>query len=49
MVVKVDLVIENAWVYRTFRQCFERMDIAVTGGKFLTFLLFLIWKIQSSG
>ena len=34
MVVKVDLVIENAWVYRTFRQCFERMDIAVTGGKF---------------
>lgn len=34
MVVKVDLVIENAWVYRTFRQCFERMDIAVAGGKF---------------
>lgn len=33
MVVKVDLVIENAWVYRTFRQCFERMDIAVAGGK----------------
>lgn len=32
--MKVDLVIENAWVYRTFRQCFERMDIAVTGGKF---------------
>jgi len=34
VVVKVDLVIENAWVYRTFRQCFERMDIAVAGGKF---------------
>lgn len=32
--MKVDLVIENAWVYRTFRQCFERMDIAVAGGKF---------------
>ena len=32
--MKVDLVIKNAWVYRTFRQCFERMDIAVTGGKF---------------
>lgn len=32
--MKVDLVIENTWVYRTFRQCFERMDIAVAGGKF---------------
>lgn len=31
---KVDLVIKNAWVYRTFRQCFERMDIAVAGEKF---------------
>lgn len=31
---KVDLVIENAWVYRTFRQCFERMDIAVAGETF---------------
>lgn len=31
---KVDLVIKNAWVYRTFRQCFERMDIAVAGETF---------------
>lgn len=32
--VKVDLIVRNAWVYRTFRRCFERMDFAVAGGRF---------------
>lgn len=29
--MKVDLLIRNGWVYRTYRQCFERLDIAVAG------------------
>lgn len=32
--MKVDLIVKNAWVYRTFRRCFEKMDFAVAGGKF---------------
>lgn len=29
--MKVDLLLKNGWVYRTYRQCFEKMDIAVKG------------------
>ena len=32
--MKVDLLIQNGWVYRTYRQCFEKMDIAVVGERF---------------
>ena len=32
--MKADLIIRNAWVYRTYRQCFEQMDIAVAGEMF---------------
>ncbi len=32
--MKVDLLIQNGWVYRTYRQCFENMDIAVVGERF---------------
>ncbi len=32
--MKADLIIRNAWVYRTYRQCFEQMDIAVAGERF---------------
>lgn len=32
--MKVDLLIQNGWVYRTYRQCFEKADIAVAGEKF---------------
>lgn len=28
---KVDLLIQNGWVYLTYRQCFKKMDIAVAG------------------
>lgn len=28
---KVDLLIQNGWVYLTYRQCFKKMDIAVVG------------------
>lgn len=29
--VKADYVIQNAWVYMTFRQCFEKRNVAVLG------------------
>ena len=32
--MKVDLLVQNGWVYRTYRQCFEKADIAVVGEKF---------------
>lgn len=32
--MKVDLLIKNGWVYRTYRQCFEKADIAVAGERF---------------
>lgn len=32
--MKVDLLIRNGWVYRTYRQCFEQADIAVVGERF---------------
>lgn len=32
--MKVDLLLKNGWVYRTYRQCFEKMDIAVKGERF---------------
>ncbi|ADL05575.1 adenine deaminase C-terminal domain-containing protein [Lacrimispora saccharolytica] len=32
--MKVDLLVQNGWVYRTYRQCFEKMDIAVVGERF---------------
>lgn len=32
--MKVDLILKNGWVYRTYRQCFEKMDIAVKGERF---------------
>ena len=28
---QVDLVIQGAWVYMTFRRCFEKRDVAVSG------------------
>ena len=34
--MKADLIIRHAWVYRTYRQCFEQMDIAVAGERFYT-------------
>jgi adenine deaminase len=32
--MKVDLLIQNGWVYRTYRQCFEQADIAIVGERF---------------
>lgn len=32
--MKVDLILRQGWVYRTYRQCFEKMDIAISGEKF---------------
>lgn len=32
--MKVDLLIQNGWVYQTYRQSFEKMDIAVVGERF---------------
>ena len=32
--MKVDLLIQNGWVYRTYRQCFEKTNIAVVGERF---------------
>lgn len=32
--MKIDLLIKNAHVFRTYRQVFEKMDIAVSGEKF---------------
>lgn len=29
--MKVDFVVKNAWVYMTYRQCFEKRDVAVAG------------------
>lgn len=36
--MKPDYIIKNAWVYMTFRQCFEKRDVAVLGGRFLSVL-----------
>lgn len=33
-VMKVDFVVKNAWVFMTYRQCFEKRDVAVAGEKF---------------
>lgn len=32
--MQIELIIKNGFVYQTFRQCFEKMDIAIVGGKF---------------
>jgi adenine deaminase len=32
--MKIDLIIKNAYVFQTFRQCFEKKDIAILGDKF---------------
>lgn len=32
--MKMDLIIKNAYVFQTFRQCFEKRDIAILGDKF---------------
>lgn len=32
--MKVDFVVRNAWVFMTYRQCFEKRDVAVAGEKF---------------
>lgn len=29
--MKVDYIIKNAWVFMTYRQCFEKRDVAVAG------------------
>lgn len=29
--MKVDYIVKDAWVYLTFRQCFEKRDVAVSG------------------
>ena len=33
--MRADYIIKNAQVYMTFRQCFERRDVAVLGDKIL--------------
>ena len=30
--MRADFVIKNAWVFMTYRQCFEKRDVAVAGG-----------------
>ncbi len=32
--MKIDLLIQNGWVYQTYRQSFEKMDLAVVGERF---------------
>lgn len=32
--MRMDLIIKNAYVFQTFRQCFEKRDIAILGDKF---------------
>lgn len=32
--MKIDLIIKNAYVFQTYRQCFEKRDIAIAEGKF---------------
>lgn len=32
--MKIDLIIKNAYIFQTYRQCFEKKDIAIAGGKF---------------
>ena len=31
--MKVDFVVKDAWVFMTYRQCFEKRDVAVAGEK----------------
>ena len=31
--MKVDFVVKGAWVFMTYRQCFEKRDVAVAGEK----------------
>ena len=31
--MKVDFVVKDAWVFLTYRQCFEKRDVAVARGK----------------
>ena len=33
MAMKVDFVVKDAWVFMTYRQCFEKRDVAVAGEK----------------
>ncbi|MDO5349736.1 MAG: amidohydrolase family protein, partial [Lachnospiraceae bacterium] len=33
--MKVDYIIKDAWVYQTFRQCFEKREVAVSGERIL--------------
>ena len=33
MAMKVDFVVKDAWVFLTYRQCFEKRDVAVAGEK----------------
>ena len=32
--MRADFVIKNAWVFMTYRQCFEKRDVAVAGESF---------------
>lgn len=32
--MNIDLIIKNAYVFQTYRQCFEKKDIAIVGDKF---------------
>ena len=32
--MKIDFVVKDAWVFMTYRQCFEKRDVAVAGEKF---------------
>ena len=31
--MRPDFILKNVMVYQTFRQCFEKRDVAVAGGK----------------
>ena len=31
--MKIDLIIKNAYVFQTYRQCFEKKDIAIAGDR----------------
>ena len=35
--MRPDFILKNVLVYQTFRQCFEKRDVAVAGEKFYCF------------
>ena len=37
--MRPDFILKNVMVYQTFRQCFEKRDVAVAGKSFIAFPL----------